>query len=138
MISSTWSKRVPCSSAICELAWMTVPSASGSLNGTPTSMMSAPAASSPCSSATLRARSGCPAVTYGTNARRPLTRSAANRFAMASEEIVANPDAIALGILRLDDRAEVQAIRALVREVHERSGGLEVALRVADHAHDRS
>src|SRR5829696_1722769 len=138
MISRTWSKRTPCSSARCELAWITGPSASGSENGTPTSTTSAPAASRPWRRATLRAGSGWPAVTYGTKARRPSRRSCAKRSAIASEEIVADPDAIAIRIVRLDDGPQIDAVAALLGQVGQGARMHQVAAVVADHPHDRA
>src|SRR6185295_15151606 len=117
---------------------ITAPSASGSENGTPTSSTSAPAASSPCMSATLRRTSGCPAVTYGTKARRPVALSVAKRRAIASDEIVANPDAITLWILSLDDGAKEQPVGPLLRQIGDEARMHQVVLRVADDAHVRA
>src|SRR5690349_20845527 len=131
---------MPFASACCELAWITGPSAIGSENGTPSSITSAPAASIAFSSSSERARSGCPAVTYTTRARRPLARSAAKRSASAVErldEIVGNANTVALGVFGLDDRATVLAIGAAVGEIHDRARHLQVAGRVADHLHER-
>src|SRR3954468_18074421 len=107
---------------------MTGPSAIGSENGTPTSMTSAPASSRPLRRSTVPATDGSPAVMYGTNARRPALRSAANRSSIARvfvldgavgdlEEIVANADPIALGIFSFDDRAAEVAGFVLVGEI---------------------
>src|SRR6185369_10862419 len=78
--------------------------------------------------------SGCPAVTYGMNARRPCSRSALNRRAMASDEIVADTDSVAFWVLGLDDRAVERAFRITIGEVHERPRMLHCPHRVAHDA----
>src|SRR6185437_9831016 len=117
---------------------MTGPSAIGSENGSPSSITSAPACSSAWISSTVRSSSGYPAVMYGTSARLPAARSSANRWAIASDEIVTDADAIALWILGLDDGAEEHAVCVPVGEVDQRARMEQVALRVADHANDRA
>src|SRR5512147_1133065 len=57
---------------------MTGPSAIGSENGTPSSTMSAPAATRRCRIGTVIAGDGSPAVTYGMSAVRPAARRRAN------------------------------------------------------------
>src|SRR5216110_2253492 len=140
MRSRTPSNVTPFASARCELAWITGPSAIGSENGTPTSMTSAPASSSACSSSNERARSGWPAVTYTINARLLDARNAANRRSMAdkSDEIVADTNAVAVGILRLDDRAKEHARLVALRQVHARARVRQIPHRVADDAQQRS
>ncbi len=54
---------IPPASAACELAWITGPSAIGSLKGRPSSTTSTPAAPAPRRKAVVCAGSGCPAVT---------------------------------------------------------------------------
>src|SRR5439155_18950969 len=135
--SSARSKFIPCSSARCELAWITGPSAIGSENGSPSSMTSAPAPSSARMRSTVRAASGWPAVMYGTSARRPSSFSAAKRRAIALDEVVADADAIALGILGLDDRPQEHAVAVAVGEIDQFAGMDDVPLLVADHADDR-
>src|SRR5215213_10035077 len=100
-------------------------------------MTSAPADSIPWSRAMLRWTSGWPAVRYGTNARRPAERSSAKRCAMRSEEIVADPDTIPLGVLRLDDGSQVHAVFELLGEVYQRARMHQVGLCITDDAHDR-
>src|SRR5687767_2711472 len=114
------------------------PSAIGSENGTPTSITSAPAPSSARSRAIDSSTLGWPAVQYGTSARRPDASSAANRRAIASDEVVADPNAIALRIGRLDDRSKESARRILLREIHQRARMEDIPAIVADDPHDRS
>ena len=69
----------PASSAFCEASWMTGPSITGSLNGMPISIASAPAATA--------ARSACcqpgrPPVMYGTSSLRPAARESRNDCSM--------------------------------------------------------
>ena len=59
---STSDRPTPCFSARSPARWITGPSAIGSENGTPSSMMSAPASTSPCISGTVSAGCGSPAV----------------------------------------------------------------------------
>src|SRR5687767_7599855 len=130
--SSVRSSVIPAASAACELAWITGPSAIGSENGTPTSTRSAPASSMARSVASDRSRSGWPAVRYGTSARRPLARSAAKRRAIASDEVVANADAIPVRVCGLDDGAgEAIGPRLLESEIHELARVQDVPLLVA-------
>src|SRR5689334_7512996 len=141
MSSSTRSNTMPCSSARCELAWMMGPSARGSENGTPTSMTSAPAPSNLRRSSRLRDGSGCPAVTYGTNARRRSARSSANRRSIApcvSDEVVADADAITIGVLRLDDGALEDTRRISVGEIDEGARVHQVSTGVSHDSNDRS
>src|SRR5438270_4307808 len=116
---------------------MTGPSAIGSENGNPSSMTSAPASVIAASNSTVRSASGCPAVMYGMSARRPAAFSAANRFAIASDEIVADADAIAVGIVGLDDGASKHAVWRLIREIHKDAGMNDVAKRVRNDTNDR-
>src|SRR5437867_8147742 len=113
------------------------PSAIGSENGTPTSMTSAPAFSSAARSSSVAARDGCPAVTYGTSARRPSRRSSANRSASRSDEVVTDTDTVPICVLRLDDRAPEHPLRRAVGEVHQVAGEQHVALVVTHDADDR-
>src|SRR5688572_20600199 len=86
---------------------MVGPSATGSLKGTPSSMMSAPASARASSSAAVSSSEGNPAVMYGISARRPAARHASKRAARgsSSDEIVGDPDAIRVRIDGLDDGA---------------------------------
>ena len=59
-------------------AWITGPSAIGSLYGTPSSQSDAPALAIASSTATVAATSGSPAVTKGARAFLPAARLAAN------------------------------------------------------------
>src|SRR3954467_889061 len=159
-MSSRRSKFIPCSSAICELAWITGPSAIGSENGRPSSITSAPASSSAARSSTLRPTSGWPAVIYGTKAHRFAARRSAKRRSICrsppgdppgdaprdppgadcpeSDEIVTDANAISFRIFRLDDGAEEPAVGIAVGQVDELSGMQDVALRIADDTHDRA
>src|SRR4051812_27437021 len=128
---------MPPASAFCELAWITGPSAIGSENGTPTSRTSAPAPSSPMSRSTVASRDGCPAVTYGTSARRPDARSCANRSATRSDEVVADTNTVPIGLIRLDDRSLERAVLSAVGEIDQISGKEHVAFVVAHDTHDR-
>src|SRR6266511_1250740 len=83
---STPSAVAPASRASLDASWMTGPSMTGSENGMPTSMASAPAASSPRRTSPVAA--GSPPVTYGTNAFPPPSirrRRAASRSATRGE-----------------------------------------------------
>src|ERR1043166_2947123 len=92
-------------------------------------MTSAPASSSPFNSSRVPSTDGSPAVMYGTNPRRLDFRRSAKRSAMAlvlveaigSDEVVANPDAIALGRLGLHDRPAELAILGAIGHVDDRS-----------------
>src|SRR5881227_4397679 len=95
------------------------PSAIGSENGTPTSMTSAPARSSPDNKSRVASGDGWPAVTYGTSARRPDARSRAKCSAMRSDEVVTDTKAVPIGLIRLDDRSLERAVLSAIREVHE-------------------
>src|SRR4051812_47450330 len=112
------------------------PSAIGSENGKPSSMASAPAASSARSSSTVRSLSGCPAVMYGTSARLPAVFSSAKRRAIASDEIVTDPDTIAIRIFCLDDCTKECARLIAVREIDEGSRVDDVAVCVAHDTND--
>ena len=81
-ISSTWTSPIPAASALSPAFWITAPSALGSENGTPSSRMSAPAATMPCISAGVMSTYGKPAVTYGMSAVRPVAFRAAKVAAM--------------------------------------------------------
>src|SRR5882724_5987301 len=69
---STSPKVVPFCKARSLALWITGPSATGSLNGTPSSITSAPASIAARITARLVARSGSPQVTYATNPGREL------------------------------------------------------------------
>src|SRR5690349_22620314 len=98
------------------------PSASGSENGTPISMTSAPAPSSPVSNSIVACGDGWPAVMYGTSARRPDARNCAKRSETRSDEVVADTNAVPIGLIRLDDRPLERAVLPAIREIHEISG----------------
>src|ERR1043166_8591945 len=109
-------------------------------------MTSAPASSSPFNSSRVPSTDGSPAGMYGTNPRRLDFRRSAKRSAMAlvlveaigSDEVVANPDAIALGRLGLHDRPAEVAIFGAIGHVDDRSRIEDVALSVADDPHERT
>src|SRR5690606_37947849 len=65
-----------------ELRWITGPSAIGSENGTPSSMQSAPAATSACITGTVASSEGSPAVMKGIRALRPSARRRAKAESM--------------------------------------------------------
>src|SRR5690606_511301 len=73
--SSTSASFTPWASARSLARWMVGPSAIGSENGTPSSMMSAPAATHRCRTSRVTARVGNPTVMYGISALRPAARS---------------------------------------------------------------
>src|SRR6266487_4530419 len=99
------------------------PSARGSLNGTPTSTKSAPAASTSLSASSEAAGVGWPAVRYGMSAARHPPRPPAPRPAVArmarqraaigcSDKIVADVDGVLSGGGDLDARAVAVALRS--------------------------
>ena len=81
-MSSTASTRTPASSARLIEAWITGPSAMGSLKGIPISQTDAPAPWADSSSAAVVARSGSPAVRNGIRARPPLARRSLKRVSI--------------------------------------------------------
>src|SRR5512146_3528223 len=129
---------MPSASARCELAWMIGPSAIGSENGTPSSITSAPDSASAARISTVRAASGYPAVTYGTSARLPAARSCVNCRETASDEVITDPDAIAIRVFGLDDGARERALGVALRQVDDRPRMEHVAEWVAAYTHDRS
>src|SRR6476660_6283548 len=95
---------------------MVGPSASGSLKGTPTSMMSETSAATR-SASTLVSRVGYPAVRYGISARRLSPRSVDQVcFRGDSDKVIANRDPIARRIGDLDDRAAIGSALIFVGE----------------------
>jgi hypothetical protein len=74
-LSSTFA---PALSARSAAAWITGPSATGSLNGMPTSTMSAPASTNVSSSVALVSLSGSPSIRKAPNAPSPRCLSRAN------------------------------------------------------------
>src|SRR5438105_2903936 len=112
------------------------PSAMGSENGTPTSTTSTPALSSPASSSSVASGDGCPAVIYGTSARRPPARSCAKRSATRSDEVVADTNAVPIGLVRLDDRSLERAVLPAVSEIDEVSRKENVPPRVTHNTND--
>src|SRR5436305_3419161 len=113
------------------------PSAIGSENGTPISMTSAPASCSPCTSSSVALGEGCPAVTYGTSARRPDARSWANCSARRSDEVVTDTNAVPIGLVSLDDRSLERAVLPTICKIDKIPWKENVTLFVADDAHDR-
>src|SRR5205823_5093213 len=97
---------------------MTIPSAIGSENGTPISMMSAPPSSSARRHSTERSASGNPAVRYPTSARRFFAPSSSKRRAMLLDEIVVDVESIPVGFRRLDDRARIFTAGVGYREIY--------------------
>src|SRR5258705_11966478 len=72
----------PALSARCDDAWIAGPSAIGSVNGMPSSIMSAPAFGSALIRASEVSPSGSPAVRKGTSAARPCAFSSAKRVSI--------------------------------------------------------
>src|SRR5688572_18095388 len=95
---------------------MVGPSASGSLKGTPTSMMSATSAAARSADA-LESRVGYPAVRYGMRARRFVDRRADQVCVSGeSDEIIANRDPVASGVSDLHDRPAIGSALILLAE----------------------
>src|SRR5689334_14006949 len=104
---------------------MTGPSARGSLNGTPTSSISAPSAVARRSASRERAGVGNPAVRNGMSAARRSARTAAQRPASGrSDKVVADLDTVLDRIGDLDDGARERALLVPMRGVGEESGML--------------
>ena len=83
-IASTLASVVPAARLRIFPAWIAGPSAIGSVNGMPSSTMSAPPATTAVKTCALRSRSGSPAVTKVTSAARSCAAHAANRRARRS------------------------------------------------------
>src|SRR5690606_10695803 len=135
MNSSVCDSVTPASSADWELACITGPSATGSENGTPTSMTSAPAAATPRMSSTKEPGVGYPAVRYTTRARRPSPAMAAKWLVMRSDEVVADTDSVFLGISRFHDGTHVATVRIPCGQINEFTGEQKVSVGIADNAH---
>src|SRR5580704_16717918 len=80
--SITPARVVPLRSARSLARWITGPSATGSLNGTPSSITSAPASAAASTIFSVAASDGSPAVMYATRPISPASESARNRCAM--------------------------------------------------------
>src|SRR5688572_21330541 len=76
--SSTRRSDAPAASARCPARWMTGPSPTGSENGTPSSMTSAPRRSASINRRAVASSEGSPAVKKATSARSPRARSVSN------------------------------------------------------------
>src|SRR5882724_1015924 len=97
---------------------MVGPSASGSLNGTPTSRMSE-TRSAARSASRLAPGVGWPAVRYGMSALRRASRSADQTGAsLDSDKVIADRQPIARRIGHLHDRATVRPALVLLGQVH--------------------
>src|SRR5437016_12003451 len=121
--SSTRGTVIPASRAACVERWIVGPSASGSLNGTPTSTKSAPAAWTSWSAASDASGLGWPAVRYGMSAarRRSPARRVRQRAAIGcSDKVIADVDAVLDRIGDLDDGAGEVALRVALRQVGEK------------------
>src|SRR3954468_20267464 len=95
---------------------MVGPSASGSLNGTPTSMMSETSAAE-ISAALLASRVGKPAVRYGISPERPLDRRVAQASSSRdSDKVVANREPEAVRVRDLHDRSPKRPTLVLFAE----------------------
>src|SRR4249920_1075152 len=100
MVPSTLDGVAPSTSARRAASWITGPSMTGSEKGIPTSIASAPAPSSPCSSSASTPSS--PPVTYGTKARPPASsrdRRAGSRSATRRPRARAQRDPHGLEVL---------------------------------------
>src|SRR5438067_406313 len=75
---------------------------------------------------------------YGTSARRPDARSCAKRSATRPDEVVADTNAVPIGLIRLDDGSLERAVLPAIGEIHEIPREQDVAAGVAHDAHDRS
>src|SRR6266566_7495053 len=119
--ASTRGTFIPCSSAVWVVRWMVGPSASGSENGTPTSMKSAPAAATRRSASSETSGVGKPAVRYGISARD--LPSARHRDAMAfSDKVVADVDTVFDRVGDLHDGARETAALILHRKIDHGAG----------------
>src|ERR671919_99080 len=97
---------------------MVGPSARGSLNGTPTSMISAMSASARSAEA-LASRVGYPAVRYGMRARLPVERRADQVCVSGdSDEMIANGDTIASGVGDFNDGSAIGPALVLLAEAY--------------------
>src|SRR6267378_7609490 len=83
--SRTPARVVPALSARSEARWIVGPSASGSLNGTPSSITSAPASARARTNLCVASSDGSPAVMYATMPSSPAVRSSAKRFEIRVE-----------------------------------------------------
>src|SRR5438046_5226393 len=118
---------------------MVGPAASGSLNGTPTSTKSAPAAWTSWSAASDASGVGWPAVRYGMSAarRRPPARRVRQRAAIGcSDKVIADVDAVLGRIGDLDDGAGEVALRIALRQVGEDCGLVRCPLGRGHDAYD--
>src|SRR5690348_13155904 len=121
-MAMTSESATPSARARSDARWITGPSAIGSEKGTPSSIASAPAATSAFISGTVVAGDGSPAVTYGINAVRPAERSRANvasiRFTPpSSPRRVTLRTAVELETHAIGDGSHV--LVAAAREVHQ-------------------
>src|SRR2546425_11450111 len=97
---------------------MVGPSAGGSLNGTPPSTMSAPAASARRSASSEAGGVGKPAVRYGINTARPSPRTSRQRAAMGwADKIVAEVDGVFRGGGDFDNGGRGSALVITLREM---------------------
>src|SRR4051812_45655376 len=103
MSSRVPARVIPWRSASKVERWMVGPSASGSLKGTPTSIMSA-TSSAARRAAALASGVGYPAVRYGMRAVRPFDlRALQVEVSADSDEVIANCNPIAGCVGNLDD-----------------------------------
>src|SRR5262245_41480522 len=101
-------------------------------------MTSTPESSSARSSSSEVPGSGCPAVTYATSALRPASRHVVNRAASGetSDEVVADTNPEAIGVLGFDDGTGEGPVFLAFREVHDVTRMHQVSHGVADDAND--
>src|SRR6266487_1766210 len=136
--SSTRGTVMPCSRAVWVVRWTVGPSASGSENGTPISMKSAPAAATARRASRETAGVGKPAVRYGMSARD--VPSARHREAMGalSDKVVADVDTVFDRVGDLDDGARVVAAGILLGKIDDGARIQQRPIGCRDEAYDRA
>src|SRR6266576_1106036 len=136
--SSTRGTVMPCSRAVWVVRWTVGPSASGSENGTPTSIKSAPASATRRSASSETAGVGKPAVRYGISARD--VPSARHREAMGalSDKVIADVDTVLDRVGDLDDGARVVAVGILLGKIDHGTRIQQRPIGCRDEAYDRA
>src|SRR5215469_8207945 len=117
---------------------MTGPSANGSENGRPTSMMSAPAAAVATNAATKSLGVGKPAVRYAISAARPsafVFRQHPASWVRESDKVFLDLDAVLERVGDFDDRSRIRAV-FLQGQVREESGVQQTTVGCRDHPDD--
>src|SRR5437762_2023775 len=139
MSASVPASVIPWRSASNVDRWMVGPSASGSLNGTPTSRMS-PTSSAARRAARLTSLEGKPAVRYGISAvRRRALSSAQAGASRDSDKVVADREAVPGRVGDLDDGAAIGAPFILLGQADQRARRRDhAAVHVDGDAHHRT